>query len=306
MGTNSYGGWYRRTGHRMQSIGLIGVGFIGKVFLNALRDAEYPVTAFDIDESKVEYATDRGASAAATPAEVGRESDVVLMAVPGSPEVEATMEGDDGLLAGLNGGELIIDATTTHPDTSVACEEWCEEADVDFVEATITGGAPREGYHMMVGGTEERYERASEILDVVCDDHARIGPIPQGTVFKLGLQMRYAGHHAVDAEVVEFVRDNGVDPRHFNDFLGFDIWEQYFTGDFAQDIEGLGGLAIWHKDIGYAREFAHENGTALPLNGVVHEAYKATVRRADEGEGHAAALIEYWQTLNDAENRYDG
>lgn len=289
----------------MREIGLIGVGYIGKTFLDELLDAGYPVTVFDVDDAKAAYATDRGASAADSPAEIGRGSDVVLMAVPGTPEVEATMEGDDGLLAGLGGGELVIDATTTHPDTSVVCEEMCEEVGVDFVEATITGGAPREGDHMMAGGTEEHYERASEILDVICADHERIGPIPQGTVFKLGLQMRYAGHHAIDAEVVEFVRDNGVDPRYFNDFLGFDVWEKYFTGDFSQDIEGLGGLAIWHKDIGYAREFAHNSGTALPLNGVVHEAYKATVRRADEDEGHASALVRYWQALNDAEDRYE-
>ena len=289
----------------MQKIGLIGVGYIGKIFLDELLDADYRVTVFDVDDSKVAYATDRGASAADSPIEVGRESDVVLMAVPGTPEVEATMGGDDGLLEGLDGGELVIDATTTHPDTSVVCEEMCEEAGVDFIEATITGGAPREGNHMMAGGTEERYERASDILDVICDDHARIGPIPEGTIFKLGLQMRYAGRQAVDAEVIEFLRDNGVDPRYFTDFLGFDVWEKYFTGDFSPDIEGLGGLAIWHKDIGYAREFAHENETALPLNGVVHEAYKATIRRVGENEGHAAALIKYWEALNDATGRYD-
>lgn len=289
----------------MTDIGLLGVGHIGKLFVDRLRDAEYPLTVYDVDDEQVTYATDRSAAAAESPAEVASESEVVVMALPGSPEVEATMEGDDGLLTELDAGQLVVDVTTTHPDTSVVCEELCEAVDVDFVEATITGGAPREGYHMMVGGTEDRYEAATEILDVLSDDHTRIGPIPQGTIFKLGLQMRYAAHHAVDAEVVEFVRDNGADPRYFTDFLGFDIWEQYFTGDFSQNIEGLGGLAIWHKDIGYARDVARQNDTALPINGVVHEAYKATARRADEDEGHASALITYWQALNDAENRYD-
>jgi len=289
----------------MTQIGLVGVGFIGKLFVDRLREAGYPLTVYDIDDDQVAYATDRGASAAENPAGVAEASDVVLVALPGTPEVEATMEADDGLLAGLDGGELVVDVTTTHPDTSVVCEQWCEEADVDFIEATITGGAPRDGHHVMVGGTEDRYERASEVLDVICEDHTRVGPIPDGTIFKLGLQMRYAGHHAVDAEVVEFVRDNGVDPRIFNDFLGFDVWERYFTGDFSQDIEGMGGLAIWHKDIGYARDVALENGTALPLAGVVHEAYKATTRRADENEGDASALVTYWLALNDADDRYD-
>lgn len=289
----------------MQKIGLIGVGYIGKIFLNELLDADYTVTVFDTDNAKIKYATNRGASAADSPANVGSESDIILMAVPGTPEVEATIEGDDGLLAGVGGGELIIDATTTHPETSVVCEQMCTETGVSFVEATITGGAPREGYHMMAGGTKERYEQASDILDIICDDHKRIGPIPHGTIFKLGLQMRYAGHHAIDAEIVEFVRDNGVDPHFYNNFLGLDIWEQYFTGNFSQEIEGLGGLTIWAKDIGYAREFAHKNRTALPINGVIYEAYKATVRQSDDDEGHAAALIKYWLALNDTKDRYD-
>lgn len=288
----------------MTAIGLIDVGYIGKLFVDRLMETDHSVTVFDINDDQVEYATERGATAAEDLSELAMRTDIVVMALPGSPEVEATIEGDDGVLAALDGGELVIDVTTTHPETSIACEELCEEAGIDFIEALITGGAPREGYHMMVGGTKERYERASNVLDLICDDHVRVGPIPEGTVFKLGLQMRYAGHHAIDAEVVEFVRDNGVDPRLFNEFLGFDIWEQYFDGDFSQGIEGLGGLTIWNKDIKYAREFANENRTALPLNAVVHEAYKVTTRRADEDEGHASALIKYWLALNDADDRY--
>jgi len=289
----------------MTDTGVIGVGYIGKLFVDRLAEAGHSLTVYDIDDEQTAYAVERGATAADSPAEAARASEVVVMALPGSPEVEATMEGDDGLLAGLDPGDLVVDATTTHPDTSVVCEEFCEEAGVDFVEATITGRSPREGYHVMAGGTEERYERASGVLDVLADDHVRVGPIPQATIFKLGLQMRYAGHHAVDAEVVEFVRDNGVDPSVFTDFLEFEMFDGYFTGDFGQGIEGLGGLAIWHKDIGYARDVARENGTALPLNGVVHEAYKATTRRAGEDEGHAAALVKYWLALNDAEDRFE-
>ena len=287
----------------MTETGVIGVGYIGKLFVDRLTEAGHSLTVFDIDDDQVAYATERGATAAASPAAVARESEVVVMALPGSPEGEATMEGEAGVLAGVGAGDLVVDATTTHPDTSVVCEQLCEEADAHFLEATITGGSPREGYHVMAGGSEDAYERASGVLDVLADDHVLVGPVPDATVFKLGLQMRYA----VDAEVVEFVRDNGVDPRVFTDFLEFDMFDGYFTGDFSQGIEGLGGLAIWHKDIGYARDVAREGGTALPLNAVVHEAYKATTRRVDESEdeGHASALLQYWLALNDAEDRFD-
>lgn len=288
----------------MADTGVIGIGYIGKLFVDRLTGAGHSLTVFDVDDDQIAYAVDQGATAAESPADVARDSDVVVMAVPGSREVEATMEGETGLLAGLDDGDLVVDATTTHPDTSEVCEQLCGEVGADFVEATITGGSPREGYHVMAGGTESAYERATPILDVLGDDHVRVGPIPDATVFKLGLQMRYAGHHAVDAEVVEFVRDSGVDPEIFTDFLEFDMFEGYFSGDFSQDIEGMGGLAIWDKDIGYARDYAREHGTALPLNAVVHEAYKATRRRANEDEGDASALVKYWLALNDAEDRY--
>jgi 3-hydroxyisobutyrate dehydrogenase-like beta-hydroxyacid dehydrogenase len=156
---------------------------------------------------------------------------------------------------------------------------------------------------MMIGGTEANYDAASVVLDDICADHTRIGRVGDATIFKLALQMRYAGHHAVDAEIVEFCRDNGVDPTPLDEFLEMDLSERYFTGDFTPEIEGLGGLSIWNKDIGYARQVAHENRTALPLTGVVHEAYKATTRRVTEDEGHASALITYWQALNDATDR---
>lgn len=283
----------------MDEIGIIGVGVIGKLFVDRLSETDRSVVVYDIDKSQEEYAIDKGASAAESPQDLTEQSDVVIMALPGTPEVETTIEGTDGVLAALEEGQLVVDATTTLPETSVAVESMCEEQSVPFIEAPITGAAPRDGWHIMVGGTEKNYETASPLLDDLCDDHIRIGETGKATVFKLALQMRYAGHHALDAEIVEFVRDNGANPQLLNDFLEMGIWENYFSNDFSQDIEGLGGLAIWNKDIGYARQVAHENNTALPINAAVHEAYKATVRNVKEDEGHAATLIKYWRQLND-------
>lgn len=282
----------------MQDVGIIGVGVIGKEFVDRLGDTERSMTVFDIDESQVEYAVSKGASRSNKPRELTERSDVVVMALPGTPEVEETMQGDDGVLSALEAGQVVIDVTTTLPETSMVCEEMCAEQEATFIEAPITGAAPREGWHMMIGGSERNYEIASEVLDDLCDDHVRIGESGKATIFKLALQMRYAGHHALDAEIVEFVRDNDIDPRPLNEFLGMGIWENYFSNDFSQDLEGMGGLEIWRKDIGYAQQVAHENNTALPLNSVVHEAYKATTKSLGDDEGHAATLMKYWQQLN--------
>jgi len=287
----------------MATVGVIGVGYIGKTFLDRLADTAYETVAYDVDESQVAAALDRGAERGESPADVTRRSDSVVLALPGSPEVEAVMESADGILDALSAGQPVVDVTTTRPDTSRQCAAWCEQRDAAFVEAPITRAAPRDGAHMMVGGTGAAYEATRDLIESLSDDHLHVGPVGQATVLKLALQMRYAGRNALDAEIVEFTRDNGVDPAHLRDFFGMDVWEQYLDREFAQAIEGLGGLAIWHKDVGYAREVARETGTALPIIAAVHEAYKATVRRAGPEEGHAATLLRYWELLNDAANR---
>ena len=287
----------------MDSVGVIGVGHIGKGFVERLLDADREVVAYDIDERQLEWAEEQGAAVATSPAAVTEGVEVVVMAVPGTPEVEAVVGGPDGVLDGGEDGQVIVDATTTLPRTSVECAALCAEHGMAFLEAPITGGSPREGMHMMIGGDAETYDHAADLLDLLCEDHVRIGPVGDAMVFKLGIQLRYAGRKALDAEIVEFLRDNDVDARPLVDFLEFDVSDRYFSGDYSQGIEGLGGLAIWHKDIGYARKVAQEGTTALPLGMVLHEAYKAAIRRVGDDEGSSAALIRYWEALNDAEGR---
>lgn len=287
----------------MPTVGVIGVGYIGKTFLDRLADTEYDAVAYDVDASQVDAATERGATAAESPADLTRRSTFVVLALPGTPEVEAVMEADDGVLGALSDGQVVVDATTTHPETSRECERWCEERGATFVEAPITRAAPRDGAHMMVGGTEAAYDAGRSLVEALSDDHLHVGAAGEATVLKLALQMRYAGRTALDAEVVEFARDNGVDPAHLRDFFRMDVSERLLDRQFEQGIEGLGGLAIWDKDLGYARDAARASGTALPVNAAVHEAYKTTVRRAGPDEGHAATLLRYWELLNDAGER---
>ena len=82
------------------------------------------------------------------------------------------------------------------------------------------------------------------------------------------------------------------------------MWDRYFTGEFSQAHEGLGGRAIWQKDLGYARQVAQESNIALPLAGVLEEAYKASTHLVEPEDGHAAAIIAYWMHLNGAADRY--
>jgi 3-hydroxyisobutyrate dehydrogenase-like beta-hydroxyacid dehydrogenase len=279
-------------------IGLIGVGFIGKLFVDSLTEAGYRLTVYDVEASQMAYATERGAEAAGSPEEVAESSDALLFALPGSPEVEATMAGADGVLSALSPGDVVIDATTVRVDTAVEYAGRCRDRGVHFVSAPLTRAAPEPGIHMMVGGLGEDYEAAREIVETVSERHVRFEDVERALRFKYALQIRYAARVAVDAEIVAFAEDSGVDPRPLSGFLGMDVDERLFEDDFEQDVEGLGGLAIWNKDLGYALEAARGDDTAMPLTAAVHEVYKAGSRLAGDGEGDATTIKKYWKALN--------
>lgn len=282
----------------MTRIGVIGIGFVGKTFVDELRADGYPLTVYNRSAHKMDYAIERGANGAESPAEVTDESDVILLAVPGTPEVEAVMEGDDGVLGRLREGQLVIDASTTLPETAANYEAKCADRGAGFLSAPLTKDAPAGGVHMVVGGTEANYEAATEILDCISENHIRVGGIEKGLLFKYLMQIRYAAREAIDAEIVELGHEYGVESRLLNDFLGMDIDADLFEDDYTQTMEGMGTLAIWNKDLGYALDVGRRTDTAMPLTAMVHEIYKYADRFADPDEGDASTIATYWRALN--------
>lgn len=281
----------------MDTIGLVGVGFVGERFARSLADAGYGTVAYDPDDARMAVAAECGATQASSPTVVAERSDAVVLALPGTPEVEATVLHDPFLEA-LSGG-LIVDATTTHPETGVRCAERCTDAAVEYVAAPLTRGAPREGTLLMVGANESAYDRATPLLEAISDDHRRIGPVGDGRRLKLALQLRYALRSAVDAEVVAFAREAGVDPELLNEYLGMAISERYFEGDYTSDVTGMGALAIWHKDLGYALDVGRTTDVPLPLSAAGHELYEAGLRAAKPDEKRPEAVQYYWRRPSD-------
>lgn len=278
-----------------QPVGVVGVGFAGSRFVGALVDAGRPVTAFDVDERALERATDRGAIAADSPREVGAAADTVVVAVPGEPEVDAVLDGPNGLAGALGEESLVVDMTTTGPAASERHERRCRERGAAYLAAPFTRAAPRDGLFVLAGGTEAAYEDAGGVLDAVADDHRRVGGVADARTLKLLLQLRYAARAAVDAEVVALGRESDVDPGILNDFLGMGLSERLLSESFEQDHEGLTSVDIWEKDLGYLLDHAAEIDAPAPLTAVVHEAYEAGRRGAADDEGDPGAILRRWR-----------
>lgn len=272
-------------------VGLVGVGSIGSYYTAQLLAAGFTLTVYDIDEGKMRQAMTRGARAGMSPADVAAQADVILLSLPGSPQVESVMSGEDGILTILKEGQLVVDTGTTRVSTELTYHRLCAERGAGYIDAPITWR--QQGLLLMVGGPAELYERALPVLECISYQVRHVGEIGQGQALKYVNQLVQAGQLAVFCEALEYARSAGLDPKLPKDYLGFAIPDVIYGDEF----QGTGQLALHYKDLGYVLEHAHELHAAVPITGLVHEVFKAVAAEGDPS-WFQPAIVTYWRRLN--------
>jgi 3-hydroxyisobutyrate dehydrogenase-like beta-hydroxyacid dehydrogenase len=272
-------------------VGLVGIGSIGSHYTTKLLEAGFPLTVYDIDAQKIERAVAQGAQAGASPGDVAAHADVILLSLPGSPQVEAVMSGKDGILTALQAGQLVVDTGTTRVSTELTYHRLCNERGAGYIDSPITWR--QHGLLLMVGGPEDLYQRALPVLECISYKVQRVGEIGQGQALKYVNQLVQAGELAVFCEAIEFARAAGLDLQLPKEYLGFPIPDVIYGDTF----EGTGQLALHYKDLGYVLEHAHELYAATPITNLVHEIFKAVAADGDPS-WFQPAIVTYWRRLN--------
>ena len=277
----------------MKNVGLIGLGNVGSYYVKKLLEANYLLTVFDIDPQKMENAKKQGATPATTAAEVARNSDFIILSLTNSEVVEAVMEGESGVLSVLKAGQMVIDTSACRPRTAVRLEKLCEIKGAGFIDAPLTWRGPGHTQYLMVGGKEESFKKAEEILKCLSYKYRLFGPAGTGQIIKVINQAVLANQKAVHAEAVELTKKFGLDPTLLKEFLEFEIPE----GLLAEDYHGGGELALMYKDLGYLLEMAHDSCANIPISSLVHEIFKASKVYGDP-KWEQIGIQTYYQRLN--------
>lgn len=274
-----------------ERIGIIGLGMMGRYYLQHLREAGYAVYALDVDTGRLAWAQEQGATVAGSPRQIAEACEVILLAVPGNREVRSVMEGESGILTALRPEHLLINTSTTHPHLDEEMAQRCAESDSAWVDAPVTWRP--QGLIVMVGGEPEHVARATPILEAFAYKVVHVGKTGMGQRLKAVNQLVGACQLAVWCEAVEFARGIGLEPELIRDALELPVPNSVLGEDFA----GNGQLALHYKDLGYILELAHEHETAIPLTSVVHEVFKA-VKRAGAPHWIQPGIVTYWRRLN--------
>ncbi len=198
----------------MQSIGFLGLGKMGAVMAPRFIDAGFALTVWNRSADKAQPLSDAGAAVASTPANVVAAADIVISMLRDDAAAEQVFLGRDGLLSGNVAGKLFIEMSTLRPETARSLAERCKQQQAAFIDAPVSGTvAPaKEGKLMaLVGGSDADIERARPVLDVLTRRIVHAGPVGQGDMLKLVLNLPLAVYWQSLAEATALGAAGGLE-----------------------------------------------------------------------------------------------
>ncbi|PYM24468.1 MAG: 3-hydroxyisobutyrate dehydrogenase [Candidatus Rokuibacteriota bacterium] len=203
-------------------IGFIGTGTMGQPMLANLVKKGFTVVAHDAVAAALAGAVKVGATAAASGADVARQSELVITMLPSSSHVEAVYLGRGGVLEGIAGGRLCVDMSTIDPSVSRRVATALAAKKVRFLDAPVSGGVPRatDGtLAIMVGGDARDLEEARPALAAMGANVIHVGAVGSGEVAKLCNNL-IAGVSAVAvSEAFRIAEGFGVDAKVLTDVI---------------------------------------------------------------------------------------
>ena len=255
-----------------ERIGVVGVGRMGLAMARHLLRHGHAVTACDLDQKQCDAARAAGTDVVATPADVGKASRFVIIAVGYDEEAHAVMLGEYGLLDTMGSGSLIAISSTCTPETVTALAERARKQGVDMLDAPICRGARAADDGTMlalVGGPLSAFERAQPIYRTFCSDIAHLGDIGAGQVGKAMNNFLLWVNGLALIEAGRLSEASGMDLVRLRDALLMSSG----ASDALKNWENVS--FTWAlKDMQIVSRMADKAGLAMPIAGAVKELVK--------------------------------
>ncbi len=289
----------------MDRIGFVGLGTMGASMAANIARAGFPLTVWNRSTARGDALVAAGARFAESPAAVAAESDVIVICVSDTPDVEAVLFGESGLASGARSGSLIVDCSTISPSATRAFGERLEQAGVALVDAPVSGGSEgaRDGtLTIFVGGSPEAAERARPILATMGRTITHLGPLGSGQAAKAVNQVILAGAYLGVAEGLVLAMKAGLEPGPLVAALSGGAAKSWVlenrSGRMIDNAYPLGfRLALHLKDLGIALQLARESGASLPVAGLAAQLENGLVA-GGFGDDDVSALARAIRTLS--------
>jgi 3-hydroxyisobutyrate dehydrogenase-like beta-hydroxyacid dehydrogenase len=270
-------------------VAFLGLGVMGAPMAGHLANAGCDVTVYNRTASKaLAWVAQYGGRAAPTPREAVEDVEFVMVCVGNDDDVRSVILGDQGALAAMTPGSVLIDHTTASADVAREVSDACARVGVGFVDAPVSGGqagAVNGTLTVMCGCDDEGvFGRAQAAVQPYARACERLGPAGAGQLTKMVNQICIAGIAQGLSEGINFAQRAGLDVEKVVDVIGKGAAASWQMDNRAVTM-GRGefefGFAVeWmRKDLGICLEEANRNGARLPMTALVDQFYAQVIAR---------------------------
>jgi 3-hydroxyisobutyrate dehydrogenase-like beta-hydroxyacid dehydrogenase len=293
----------------MQRIGFIGAsGLMGHGMAKNLQAKGHPLSiTVHRNRERVADLLAAGATQAASFAELAKNNDIVFLCVTGSPQVEAAVLGENGLLAGAKAGLIVVDCSTAEPDSTTKLRERCAAVDVHFVDAPLAR-TPVEAelgkLNVMIGATPETFATLEPVLKRFAENVFHVGGPGAGHIIKLLNNFIAQAICTATAEAFAVGQKAGVDLNKLVALISAGAVNSGLFQAMAKTLQGdLGGLKFEldnaRKDIRYYTHLAEGMNVPTVVGEAVHQSL-ALASALGHGRKFVPSLVEAQEQLTGA------
>ena len=268
-------------------VAFIGLGVMGYPMAGHLAKHASSTTVFNRNTARATQWLDQHqgsagqCSVASTPKEAAAQADVVFVCVGNDNDVAQVVLDDEGALAGMIPGSLLVDHTTASKALAERVGTACAEQSVGFLDAPVSGGqagAENGVLTVMAGGSDADYRRAKPYFDCFAKKHALMGGVGAGQLTKKVNQICIAGVLQGLSEGVHFAQQAGLDVDAVVDVISQGAAQSWQMNNRAQTMardEYEFGFAVdWmRKDLSIALDAAKQLDARLPVTALVDQFY---------------------------------
>lgn len=286
----------------MPRVAFLGLGAIGTPMARHLARPDFDLAVWNRTAGKAAaFAAGHPARAVATPADAAQGRDVVVTCLPVSRDVEALLDGPDGLLATMPAGAVLVDCTSGDPATSRRMAARLAERGIGFLDAPVSGGvagAEQGALTVMIGGDDATLARVRPVLECFGKKIVHCGAVGAGDALKAVNNALLAMHIWGTAEGLVALEKAGVKAEVALDVINTSSGrsnasmnlfpERVLSRAFPRTFR----LALLDKDVGIAAELARETKITAPLLQLTAELFRlAHTELGDEADHVEAAQV---------------
>ena len=276
-------------------IGFIGLGVMGAPMAGHLIKGCHKVRLSSRRGAPADLVA-AGGIAIADPIELARQSEIVILMVPDTPDVEKVLFGEKGVAHGLSKGKIVVDMSSISPIATKEFAKKIEALGCDYVDAPVSGGevgAKAASLSIMVGAKDAAFQRVKPVFELMGKNITHVGGVGDGQTAKVANQIIVALTIEAVGEALLFAAKAGADPAKVRSALmgGFAssrILEVHGERMIKRTFNPGFRIELHQKDLNLALSSARSLGVSLPNTATAQELFNSCVAHGGAAWDHSA------------------